>query len=138
MSRAFERKIIYAAGAWQIFTGLITVFIYSLYIKKQGAGLENLDIVQQRGIQSYFDSLFSFAVTYGIFFVLIGVLNIIFANKLLKDDTLQVKVPIYLICLACIFYFLTDFISLMLCLAAAVIALAKNKPVKVLLADIKQ
>jgi hypothetical protein len=128
--------MIYVASAWQIITGVITMFYYSLYIKKQGAQLEYSSIVQQKGIQSLFDNLYSFTVTYGLLFIVIAGLNIIFARRLLKDNTIQYKLPFYWIGLAVAFYFLTDFISLTLCLAAAIITLAKNKPIKAILATI--
>ncbi|MFT4414383.1 hypothetical protein ACLM5H_11040 [Fredinandcohnia humi] len=130
MSRSFERKIMYVASAWQLITGTITVFFYSIYLKNQGAELGDLSIIEQKGIQSYFDSLYSFSVMYGLFFILIGALNIIFVMRMVKDNTLQYKLPIYWIILAIAFYFLSDFISLTLTLIAAVIALAKNKPIK--------
>ncbi|MCL6570567.1 MAG: hypothetical protein K6T88_02630 [Bacillus sp. (in: Bacteria)] len=137
MSRAFERKMIYAASAWQLITGVITMFFYSLTIKNKGADIENLSVVEQKGIQSYFDSLYSFTVTYGLLFIVIAILNIILVKSLLKDNTLQYKLPFYWMGLAVAFYFLNDFISLTLCLVAAVIALAKNKPIKVALANVE-
>ncbi|MFP5115373.1 hypothetical protein ACSU64_23770 [Bacillaceae bacterium C204] len=138
MSRSFERKLIYTASGWQFITGLITMFYYSLYIKKQGSDVANLSLLEQKGIQSLFDSLYSFTVTYGLLFIVIAGLNIIFVKRLMKDDTLQYKLPLYWIFLAAAFYFLSDFISLTLCLAAAVMALAKNKPIKAALGIIKE
>lgn len=132
MNRSFERKMIYAASAWQLITGVITMFFYSLYIKKQGANVESLSFAEQKGIQSLFDNLYSFTVTYGLLFIVIAIVNIIFVKRLLKDNTIQYKLPIYWIFLAVAFFFLNDFISLTLCLVAAVIALAKNKPIKAL------
>lgn len=135
MSRSFERKIIYIASAWQLITGFITLFYYSLYLKKQGVGVEHLPLNEQKGLQLLFDNLYSFTITYGLLFIVIALLNIIFVKKSLQDNTLQHKLPIYWIILAAAFYFLTDFISLLLCLMAAVIALAKNKPIKIALAN---
>lgn len=130
MSRSFERKIIYAASAWQIVSGILTMFYYSYYLKSQGANIENLTMIEQKGVQSLFDSLYTFSVTYGLFFVVIAGLNIIFTIKILRDNTLQYKLPVYWIVLAIVFYFLNDFISLTLTLVAAIITLAKNKPMK--------
>ncbi|WP_053367633.1 hypothetical protein [Bacillus sp. FJAT-27245] len=130
MSRSFERKLIYAASAWQIVAGFITMFFYSMYIKKQGAQLPGLEAVERKGAESLFDSLYGYAVTYGLLFIVIGSLNILFTKKLMNDGTLQYKLPAFWIALAVAFYFLSDLISLALSLAAAVIALAKNKPIK--------
>ncbi|OCA87647.1 hypothetical protein A8F94_07255 [Bacillus sp. FJAT-27225] len=130
MDRSFERKIIYIASGWQIVTGMITMFFYSMYVKQQGANLEHLQIPEQMGVQSLFDSMFTYTVTYGLFFVIIGVLNVIFAKRILKDDTLQHKLPLYWILLAIVCYFLSDYISLAFLMMGAVIALAKNKPIQ--------
>lgn len=126
MSRSMERKLLYVVSGWQLLTGFITIFFYASYWKMQGAdaGLE------QNGFQSWFDNLYIFSVTYGLFFVVIAVLNIIFARKLLGDNTLQYKLPVYWIGLAAVCYFLSDYISLMLLLIVAVVALAKNKPIR--------
>ena len=131
MSRSFERKVIYAASIWQLVTGAITIFYYSFTLKKQGANVDKLTLLEQKGVQSLFDSLYSFAVTYGVLFIDIAGLNIIFVRWLVRDNTLQYMLPIYWIVLAAAFYFLSDYISLTLCLVAAVIALAKNKPIKI-------
>ena len=130
MSRSTERKLIYAASAWQILTGFITTFVYSFYIKSQSNNFENVSYMEAKGIQSIFDSLYSFIITYGIFFIVIGTLNIIFVKRMLKDNTLQYKLPLIWIALSVIFYLLTDYISIMLSLIAAVVALAKNKAIK--------
>lgn len=132
MSRSFERNIIYVASGWQIVTGFITMFFYATYIKKQGveASLGNLQFAERKGMESLFDSLFTYTVTYGLFFILIGILNILFAKKILKDETIQYKLPLYWIGLAVICYFLSDFISVALLMTGAVIVLAKNKPIK--------
>lgn len=132
MSRSAERKIIYAASCWQLLTGIVTMFFYAFYIKKQGAELQ-LTGIEQKGMESLFNNLYSFAVTYGLLFIVIAIVNVILTKRLMKDSTLQYKLPVYLIVLAVAFYFLTDFISLTLCLMAAVIALAKNRPQKILL-----
>lgn len=130
MSRSFERTIIYAASAWQLLTGVITVFFYSLYVKRQGANIGDIGIIEKKGIQAYFDSLYSFSVIYGLLFIIIGVLNIIFVTRMVKDNTLQYKLPLYWVILSVVFIVLSDYISVMLTLSAAVIALAKNKPIK--------
>ncbi|MCD7035390.1 hypothetical protein LRR81_14185 [Metabacillus sp. GX 13764] len=130
MSRSFERKFIYAACIWQLVTGALTVFFYPIYIRAHSGNLENLSFAQQKGIESYFSSLYSFTVTYGVFFMVVAVINFLLTRKLVKDGTLQYKFPLYLICLSGVCYFLNDYLSLALCLAAAVIALAKNKPLK--------
>ncbi|WP_047982705.1 hypothetical protein [Ornithinibacillus contaminans] len=130
MSRSFERKIIYAACVWQLITGIITTFFYSFYMKGQGKETEGLTYVQARGIQTIFDSIYSFVITYGMFFIVVAILNFLFTKLFMKDNTVQYKLPIAWIVFAVICYFLTDYISLLLCLVAAIVALSKNKAIK--------
>ncbi|WP_099159520.1 hypothetical protein [Virgibacillus ndiopensis] len=130
MNRSFERKVMYVASGWQLFTGLITIFFYSFYIKSQGSDMEQLSFFQMKGVQEIFDTLYMFSITYGLLFVVIAILNIIFVKRMVKDNTVHYKLPVYWVILAVVFFFLSDFISVALCLVAAVIALAKNKPIK--------
>jgi hypothetical protein len=120
----------YTASVWQMVTGLITVFYYSFYIKNQASGAGHLSPIESMGVQSLFDNLYTFSITYGLFFVVVSSVNFIFTRRLVKDDTLQYKLPLFWIALAVIMFFLSDFISVMLFLAAAVIALSKNRPLK--------
>lgn len=130
MSRAFERRLIYAACIWQLITGFATAFIYSVYLKNAGSQTGDLSVLEAKAVASVFDSLYTFTVTYGLFFMAVASLNFIFVRKFVKDGTIQYKLPVCWICLAVLFYFLTDYLSLMLCLLAGVIALAKNKSIQ--------
>jgi len=129
MTRSLERKVIYVASSWQIITGLITIFFYSNYIKKLGLQMDNPTEIQVLGMEGIFSSFSTFAVSFGIFFVFIGVLNIFFAKMVMKDHTVQKGLPIFWLVLVIVFYFLSDYISLLLTLVSAIIALSKNKAI---------
>lgn len=130
MKRSLERNLIYGASVWQIISGLITIFFYSNYIKSQGTKLDNPTFSQIMGMDSVFSSYYTFIVTFGSFFILIALINIFIVQKHVKDDSLQYKIPIYWLFLAVLFYFLSDYLSLLLTSIAAVIALSKNKAIK--------
>ena len=130
MKRSFERKTIYIASVWQLLTGMITIFYYSFYIRGQASQLGNLSPVESMGVQSIFKNLYMFSVTYGLFFVVIAIVNTLFTWKMMKDHTLQYKIPFIWLGLAAIFFFLSDFISVMFYVSAGVIALAKNRVLK--------
>jgi len=118
MSRRFERVLIYIASIWQIITGSITAFIYLFNIESMvGASPQN--------------SMFGmFIFIYGMYYVSIGIINIILVRKYIKENTIQKKIPVFLIILSVIFLILGDYISLTLLILAAVIGLAKNKTIE--------
>jgi len=127
MNRKLERKLIYTASAWQILTGGVTVLWYSFDVRNQ-AILENpANVVTALGLASYFDSLFMFSVVFGMLFIVVALINIMLVKSCLHDNTLHYKIPIYLFFLGVVFYFLFDFISLVLCMVSGIIILAKNK-----------
>jgi hypothetical protein len=130
MKRSFERKTIYVACVWQLFTGVITLFFYSSYVKHQGDHLHHLSLIEQKGLQSIFDSLYTFTITFGLLFIVIAILNFIFTRSIVKDETVQIKMPLIWFGEAVLLYFLSDYISTMLLIMAGIIALAKNKTIR--------
>lgn len=130
MKRSFERKLMYVASGWQIFTGLITIFIYTAYLRDKESHMGKLTFVEQKGLHSIFDSLSTFTYIFGLLFITIACINIFIVKKYVKDHTLQYKVPIYWVVLAIAFYFLNDYISVALCLSTVVITLSKNKAIR--------
>lgn len=127
-----ERKLVYAASIWQLFTGFITLFFFSYHIKQQGNHFSGTSLVEQKGVQAIFNSLYSFTITFAMLFIVIGILNILFTRSFVKDFTIQRKMPICWIGLAILLYFLSDFISVLLLLIAAILSLAKNRSIKTL------
>lgn len=131
MTRKLEQRLVYAASAWQILTGLITIFVYSFYIRSQAqTELNALEPTMRLGFESFFDSVFMFSVSYGMLFVVLAVFNIMFAKKLLKGGVTLYAYPFFLLASAIGFYFLNDFISTFILAVAGVITLSKNKAVK--------
>jgi uncharacterized membrane protein YidH (DUF202 family) len=130
MSRRLERGLIYCAAIWQITDGILTIFLYGLYIKKQGLNVSHLNIAQMHAMQSLFGSIFNFVVIFGIFLLLMGFVNVYFARTALKNGNVLWKVPVWFLICGVISYFIMDLVSLFLLMSAGVIALAKNKSFK--------
>ncbi len=122
--------MIYIASVWQILSGVITIFFYSFYIRGQASQLGSLSPIESMGVQSIFKNLYMFSVTYGLFFVVIASVNALITWKMVKDHSVQYKIPLIWLGLAVIFFFLSDFISVMFYVSAGVIALAKNRVLK--------
>lgn len=134
MNRRFEKIIAYTGGTWQILSGLITIFAYSTWIKKQGFNITGSSQLYINASQSVVDSIYSFTTTIGLLFVGLGILNLFLAKKI-KSEKVEKKIPIWFIICGIISYFLMDFISCIAFIASGVIAMAKNKSIKLLLKD---
>jgi hypothetical protein len=131
MKRTFERRAIYIACIWQLITGAITLFFYSYHVKAaEGQQVTNLSPIELKSVQSVFSNLYTFTITYGLFFIVLAIVNFLLTRTYIKDQSIQLKMPIYWLILAVIYYFLSDFISVFLFMAASVIAFSKNKPTK--------
>ncbi len=131
MNRKFEKVIAYIGASWQIISGLATIFIYALWIKKQGIDIQGDSKLSIMSAQIVIDNLYMFSVTFGFLFVILGIVNFILTKKL-KNDESQVKIPVWFIFCGIISYILMDFIGGLAFIGAGVLSLAKNKTIEVL------
>ncbi|MDN4525930.1 hypothetical protein [Fictibacillus fluitans] len=128
MNRKLERKLVAIGSIWQIFSGLLTIFAYGSYIKSKGSSIQDTSFAQMKAMQSLFGSLYSFTVTFGMFFVILGIFNLYLVRSL-KDDVVEVRRSVWFLVLGVSSYFLMDFIGAVLFLSAGILALAKNKTI---------
>ncbi|SDM51847.1 hypothetical protein SAMN04488137_0539 [Fictibacillus solisalsi] len=128
MNRKLERKLVVIGASWQILSGLLTIFAYGSYIKSKGSSIHDTSFAQMKAIQSLFGSLYSFTVTFGMLFVILGIVNLYLVRSL-KDDKVEVKRSVWFLVLGVSSYFLMDFIGAVLFLSAGILALAKNKTI---------
>lgn len=128
MNRKLERKLVVIGASWQILSGLLTIFAYGSYIKSKGSGIHDTSFAQMKAMQSLFGSLYSFTVTFGMLFVILGIVNLYLVRSL-KDDKVEVKRSVWFLVLGVSSYFLMDFIGAVLFLSAGILALAKNKTI---------
>jgi uncharacterized membrane protein HdeD (DUF308 family) len=113
---------------WQIVSGLLTIFVYASFIKNKGLHSTYPTIAKLEAAQSIFGSLYMFAVTFGMLFLILGILNFVLA-KSLKDDKAEVKKPIWFLLLGLASYFVMDILGSLMFLSAGLLALAKNKSI---------
>ncbi|WP_026566764.1 hypothetical protein [Bacillus sp. UNC41MFS5] len=128
MNRKLERKLVMVGSIWQIVSGLLTIFVYASYIKNEGLNSSYNTIARLEAAQSIFGSLYMFSVSFGMLFVIMGILNFVLA-KTLKDDKAEVKKPIWFILLGFGSYLVMDLLGALMFLSAGILALAKNKSI---------
>ena len=128
MNRKLERNIILTGSIWQIVSGLLTIFVYASIIKKEGLNASFNTVAKLEAAQSIFGSLYMFSVSFGLLFVILGILNLVLA-KSMKDDKPEVKKPIWFIVLGILSYFVMDILGAFLFLSAGILAIAKNKSI---------
>jgi preprotein translocase subunit SecG len=96
MSRKFEKTLAFIGAIWQIGTGLYTIFIYGTWIRSQvldGEGVSVADVMSSKVVAK---NLYSFTVTFGIFFVIVGIVNL-YCSYRLNAKIVDKKVPIWFI-----------------------------------------
>ncbi|EKN71559.1 hypothetical protein BABA_00955 [Neobacillus bataviensis LMG 21833] len=128
MNRKLERRLIMVGSIWQIVSGLLTIFVYASYIKNEGLNSSYNTLAKLEAAQSIFGSMYMFSVTFGMLFVILGILNFVLA-KTLKDDKAEVKKPIWFILLGLASYLVMDLLGSLMFLSAGILALAKNKSI---------
>ncbi|MGG1679571.1 hypothetical protein ACIFOT_28200 [Neobacillus sp. NRS-1170] len=128
MNRKLERKIILAGSLWQIVSGLLTIFVYASFLKKEGLNTSYNTVAKLEAAQSIFGSLYMFSVSFGLLFVILGIVNFVLA-KSMKDDQPEIKKPIWFIVLGILSYLVMDILGAFLFLSAGILAIAKNKTI---------
>lgn len=129
MTRKLERILMYIGAGWQMAAGAITIFFYASYIKKQGLGIKEPSLPKAEAFRSAFDSLYMFAVTFGMLFIALGLINLYLAAQL-RDEEVSVKIPIWLLIIGLSSYLVMDLLGSLIFLSAGLLALAKNKSIK--------
>lgn len=131
MNRRLERNLVRAVGIWQIIDGLITILVYGTLKKVSGASLiENTSFAYMKAIESVVGSIYIFIGIFGAVLIGIGMFNLVCAKKYIKDDQVHIKVALWLIMCGLFSYMIMDIISVILCMSAGMIVLAKNKSIK--------
>ncbi|OCA83404.1 hypothetical protein FHY44_06970 [Bacillus sp. D12] len=128
VNRKLERRLVMVGSIWQIVSGLLTIFVYASYIKNEGLNSDYNTLAKLEAAQSIFGSLYMFSVSFGMLFVILGIVNFVMA-KLLKDNQLEVKKPIWFILIGVTSYLVMDLLGSLMFLSAGILALAKNKSI---------
>mgnify|MGYP007039440777 CR=1 FL=1 len=80
MNRKLERRLVMVGSIWQIVSGLLTIFVYASYIKNEGLNSSYNTLARLEAAQSIFGSLYMFSVSFGMLFVIMGILNFVLAK----------------------------------------------------------
>ncbi|MBO0959279.1 hypothetical protein J1P26_05995 [Neobacillus sp. MM2021_6] len=134
MNRKLERRLVMVGSIWQIVSGLLTIFVYASYIKNEGLNSSYNTLAKWEAAQSIFGSLYMFSVTFGMLFVILGMVNFVLA-KTLKDDQAEVKKPIWFLLVGLASYLVMDLLGSLMFLSAGILALAKNKSISKLVSS---
>ncbi|WP_226793424.1 hypothetical protein [Bacillus sp. B1-b2] len=131
MSRRLERNLVRIVGVWQIIDGLITILVYGTLKKVGGANLiENTSFAYMKAMESIVGSIYIFIGIFGAALIGLGMFNLVCAKKYIKDDQVHVKVALWLFICGAFSYIIMDIVSVILCMSAGLIILAKNKSIK--------
>lgn len=131
MSRRLERNLVRIVGVWQIIDGLITILVYGTLKKVGGANLiENTSFAYMKAMESIVGSIYIFIGIFGAALIGLGMFNLVCAKKYIKDDQVHVKVALWLLICGAFSYIIMDIVSVILCMSAGLIILAKNKSIK--------
>ncbi|WP_226527132.1 hypothetical protein [Metabacillus niabensis] len=128
MNRKLERRLIIIGSIWQMTTGLLTIFVYASFIKNEGLNSSFDTFAKLEAVQSIFGSLYIFSVSFGMLFVLLGVINFFLARRL-KDDKAETKKPVWFIVIGLASYFVMDILASLMFLSGGILAFAKNKSI---------
>jgi cytochrome c biogenesis protein CcdA len=128
VNRKLERRLVMIGSIWQIVSGLLTIFVYASYIKQEGLNASYNTLAKLEAAQSIFGSMYMFSVSFGMLFVLLGILNL-FLGKSLKDDKAEIKKPVWFIILGLASYLMMDVLGSLMFLSTGILALAKNKSI---------
>jgi hypothetical protein len=131
MSRRFEKVAGYIGAAWQIASGIYTIFVYSFWIRNKGAGIAVDSEVLQVSSKLMADNLYMVSVSFGMLMVIIGALNVYFARKL-SGKKAEIKIPIWFIVCSIMSFLITDLIGCFAFMTSGIITLARNKSIIVL------
>lgn len=130
MNRKFERMFAYIGCSWQILSGVVTILIYSTWIKGQGFKVTGNSPLNISASQSVIDSIYIFSTTLGMLFLGLGLLNLYLSRKL-RNNKIEKKIPVWFIICGITSYFLMDFISCITFIISGIVAMARNKSIKI-------
>jgi preprotein translocase subunit SecG len=131
MSRKFEKALAFIGAVWQIGTGLFTMLFYGTWIRGQVLEAGEASVAEVMSSKVVAKNLYSFTVTFGIFFVIVGVVNLYCAYRL-NAKTVDKKIPIWFIICSLISFFCMDIIGCIAFMAAGIVALARNKSIAIM------
>lgn len=135
MKRTAERTLLLIGACWNLVTALLTIFSYNTWFSNEGAKqFENTEKNMQLVGTHLMNNVSNIIFIFGLFVLLGAIFNFIIALRL-KDNQIQNKLLVW-IGIWGVFQLLTmDIVGFLLFLFAFVLYLAKNKAIKLSLAQ---
>lgn len=121
MKRDFERKLLYILSIWQIIDGIITCGYYGIFIS----------LTNTMNKKTLIPGYTIVTIGLGGFLIILGLMNSFVLKNQIKDNQVLDSYVWLLIVESIISYLIMDIIGLILLISIIVIALAKNKAIKV-------
>ena len=129
MKRRSEKLSLYLGASWNIFTSILTIFGYSKWFKNEGIlAFEKANQVDYFST-SLIESLVNIIMVFGLFMLMIGIVNFFVANSMNKE-IYNKKVFIWLLFCIVIQFLSFDIVGILLYLVTATLYMARKKAYK--------
>lgn len=130
MKRTLERNLLRGGAIWNIINGMVTILGYATWIKTSGIGALSSGLSSDINFDgSLIDSVYTIAVGYGIFQLIIGVFNLIIVRRL-RNNQIQKRVVVWLGGLLLFSVATLDVIGIIIYSVLFVIYQSRNKAIR--------
>lgn len=129
MKRRSEKISLYLGASWNVITSILTIFGYSKWFKNEGiSAFEKANQVDYFST-SLIESLVNVIMVFGLFMLMIGIINFFVANSMNKE-IYNKKVFIWLLFCIVIQFLSFDIVGFLLYLVTATLYMARKKAYK--------
>lgn len=129
MKRRAEKYLVIGGAIWNIIAAALTIFGYAGWFREEGMSRFHLQDQVTYANSSLLDSLVHVVMIYGIFILIIGIVNL-YVAKFLDNQLIDKRIMIWLGICTAISFLSFDVIGIFFYLAALVIYVARNKALK--------
>lgn len=130
MSRKIERILIGVVSLWHFINAVLTILVFGMDMKHNGTELLANAYPSLKSVSSSLvDNVYIVLSTYGLFIMLIGIMNV-YLLKFLKDNEINIKWQIWMIVLLMLSVLTMDFISILFYSIIVAIYNSKNKAIR--------
>lgn len=131
MKKRVEQISLFLGAIWNIFTAVLTIFGYSKWFKNEGVlAFEEVDQVNYFST-SLIDSLVKIIMVFGLFILIIGIVNFYVAYSMNKE-IYNKKVFIWLLFCVVIQFISFDIVGILLYLVTVTLYIARKRAYKLL------
>lgn len=129
MKRKAEKYLLLGGAFWNLIAATVTILGYSRWFRNEGMTTFQLNGKTDYMNASLLDSLVHVVMIYGLFVLVMGIINL-YVARLLGNQLTDKKVTIWLIFCTVVSFLSFDVIGIFFYLATLVIYFARNKALK--------